>query len=167
MVAKKRSRLRFLQEALREHQVDKTYWALVKGIWPTHLKQVDKPLEKYLLASGERRVRVSRAGKSAVTDFQVLRTFRQEPSCTLMEARPLTGRTHQIRVHALSAACPLAGDDKYTDDTFNQQMKQKGVKRLFLHAAELTFPIPDQEEKLTIHSPLPDDLQQVLDKLAE
>ena len=88
--------------------------------------------------------------------------------CTLLEATPVTGRTHQIRVHAQSAGHPLVGDDKYAEDAFNQVMKKKGFKRLFLHAAKITFPLPaDEGAKVvmkTVETPLPDDLALPLEK---
>jgi 23S rRNA pseudouridine955/2504/2580 synthase len=141
LVAKKRSALRFLQDALRRHELSKTYLALVKGRWPKRKRVVESKLEKFELASGERRVKTSGEGKESRTEFTVLDYYQAgaEP-CTLLEAIPVTGRTHQIRVHAQSVGCPLACDDKYADDAFNELMKKQGFKRLFLHAAQLSFP---------------------------
>jgi 23S rRNA pseudouridine955/2504/2580 synthase len=78
-----------------------------------------------------------------------------------------TGRTHQIRVHATHAGYPLAGDDKYGDADFNEKMKQIGLKRMFLHAHQLSFTWPDTGAEFTASAPLPPELAAVLDSLGE
>lgn len=170
LIAKKRSALRSLQAALREHQVQKTYLALVQGRWSKRKLVVESKLEKFELASGERRVKTSHEGKLSRTEFAVIDYYgKGDTECTLLEATPVTGRTHQIRVHAQSAGHPLVGDDKYAEDSFNQLMKKKGFKRLFLHAAKITFPLPAEEGAKvlmkTVETPLPDDLALPLEKL--
>jgi 23S rRNA pseudouridine955/2504/2580 synthase len=170
LIAKKRSALRSLQDALRNHQVSKTYMALVKGHWPKRKRFIESKLEKYELDSGERRVKTSEDGKLSRTEFNVINYYDVGGvECTLVEAMPVTGRTHQIRVHAQSIGCPLVCDDKYSDDAFNEVMKKKGFKRLFLHAAKLSFPLPAIEGKeaeiKTIEAVLPDDLRVPLEKL--
>ena len=162
MIAKKASFLRRLHELLREGQLQKTYLALVRGYWSKRKQQVSAPLQKNILQSGERIVRVNEAGKLAVSDFEISQRFK---NCTLMSVKPITGRTHQIRVHGTYAGHPLAGDSKYGDEVFNQQMRAHGLKRLFLHAAALQIQIPELELNLTIDAPLPADLQGVLAKL--
>ena len=136
MVAKKRSALLTLHSALRGDGIDKRYLALAVGVWPRHRTRIEAPLEKNTLRSGERVVRVSTGGKPAVTEFKVLESF---PIATLLEAAPITGRTHQIRVHAQYAGHPLAGDDKYGDNATNARFRELGLKRLFLHAHTLAF----------------------------
>jgi 23S rRNA pseudouridine955/2504/2580 synthase len=84
----------------------------------------------------------------------------------LIEARPITGRTHQIRVHAQYVGHSLVGDEKYGNDAFNASMKESGVKRLFLHAAELKFYLPGAEVLTVVHAPLASDLAIVLQKLS-
>lgn len=143
MVAKKRSMLRFLHEALREKQIRKVYHALVVGRWPNRRQRINAPLLRDELRSGERVVRVNPDGKESVTDFQVLRRFGD--LATLVEASPLTGRTHQIRVHSQFAGYPIIGDSKYATDISNAQMKALGLKRLMLHAAELHIQLPGGE----------------------
>ena len=163
MVAKKRSLLRYLHSLLREGSIDKRYLALAAGRWPNRRKVVNAPLLKNTLQSGERMVHVSTEGKKSVTEFTVIDRFAQ---ATLIEAKPITGRTHQIRVHALHAGHPLLGDDKYGDQQLYKEFKSKGLKRLFLHAASLNIPMPDDEPALLVRAGLPDDLQAVVDVLA-
>jgi len=98
-------------------------------------------LQKNNLRSGERMVEVNPEGKESLTEFSVIQRFGD--FATLVEARPITGRTHQIRVHARHAGHPIAGDPKYGDDDFSQQIRELGGKRLFLHAASLTTELPD------------------------
>jgi 23S rRNA pseudouridine955/2504/2580 synthase len=136
MVAKKRSALVTLHAALRGDGIDKRYLALVAGRWPQHRQRIAAPLEKNTLQSGERMVRVSTAGKEALTEFRVVESFKD---ATLVEARPITGRTHQIRVHAQYAGHPLACDDKYGDRDADARFRERGLRRLFLHAHSLSF----------------------------
>jgi 23S rRNA pseudouridine955/2504/2580 synthase len=124
---------------------------------------VTAPLDKNNLASGERVVRVSRDGKAAETHFKVIERFED---CTLVEARPLTGRTHQIRVHAQFLGHPILGDEKYTSNENNKAAKDKwGLNRLFLHAQDLTLKMPNQEQPLKLHCPLAPELALMLEKL--
>lgn len=149
MVAKKRSVLRFLQACLREKGgIDKTYCALVAGFWPNHVTQVDAPLLKGEERDGGRIVRVRPDGKPSQTVFRVLERFSSASissgglgEVTLVEAKPMTGRTHQIRVHAQWMKMPLLGDEKYGVDTLNHALSELGGRRLFLHAKRLEIPV--------------------------
>lgn len=156
MVAKKRSMLRFLHQALREDRISKHYLALVPGRWPNRRKQVDAALQKNTLQSGERMVVVSPEGKAARTQYQVVQAF---TGYTLVEAKPVTGRTHQIRVHCRHAGFPILGDDKYGDENANKEAKLLGLKRLFLHAVKLSIPLPDSRDTLDIQAPLDEELE--------
>lgn len=163
MVAKKRSALTALHSALRggeAGEVDKRYLALVVGQWPQQRRSVEAPLEKNTLRSGERMVRVSADGKAALTEFEVLERF---AGATLVEARPITGRTHQIRVHARYAGHPLAGDEKYGDRAAEAPLRALGLKRLFLHARSLSFPWGGR--RLTLRAELDPELQKLLENL--
>jgi len=164
MVAKKRSMLRHLHQALRGDGVDKRYMALVRGRWETSKKQVNAPLEKNTLRSGERMVEVSDQGKEALTLFRVLRRFGD--FATLVEAKPVTGRTHQIRVHARHAGHSIAGDSKYGDEAFTQEIRELGGKRLFLHAYALRVPLPDGGE-LELEASVDEMWAQTLERLGE
>lgn len=142
MIAKKRSVLRGLHQALQNGGVYKSYFALVQGFWPETKNKIEAPLLKNTLRSGERMVAVNPAGKKAVTFFRALEHFGTFAS--LVEATPITGRTHQIRVHARHAGHPIAGDSKYGDDDFTQTLRQLGGKRLFLHAHRLQIKLSEQ-----------------------
>lgn len=162
MVAKKRSALRFLHAALQAKQITKIYHALVEGKWSARKTKVDAPLQKNELKSGERVVKAHPLGKPSLTEFKVLQRFGHFAS--LVEARPITGRTHQIRVHCQFAGHPIIGDDKYGTDPVNRDMKSYGIRRLFLHAAELRVPLPSGGRKI-FHAPLGDELERSLKQL--
>ena len=164
MIAKKRSMLRHLHEALRGDGVDKRYMALVRGRWDSGVKQVSAPLLKNTLRSGERMVEVDDEGKEALTLFRVLRRFGD--FATLVEARPITGRTHQIRVHARHAGHAIAGDSKYGDEEFSGLIRELGGKRLFLHACALRVPLPEGGE-LSLEAPVDELWARTLERLGE
>ncbi|MEM0952684.1 MAG: 23S rRNA pseudouridine(955/2504/2580) synthase RluC [Pseudomonadota bacterium] len=160
MVARKPSALKLLHKALREDAIDKRYIALVSGYWPSGRKRIDAPLIKNTLQSGERMVRVSQEGKRSITEFKVLERFDE---ATLIEARPVTGRTHQIRVHAQQAGHPILGDAKYADDAALALGKRLRLGRLFLHAASLNCVLKDLQFQTT--APLETSLELTLETL--
>jgi len=159
LVAEKRSALHSLHEQLREKGMQKGYLALVRGSWPSHIKAVQAPLLKNILQSGERIVRVSSEGKPSETRFKVEERYAQ---ATLVKASPITGRTHQIRVHTLHAGHPIAFDDRYGERDFDAQLAGTGLKRLFLHAAALKFTHPNTGEVMRVEAPLDDELKRCL-----
>ncbi len=162
VLAKKRSILRQMHQKLRDEKgIDKQYLALVRGEWPRRKGRVEAPLKKNELASGERIVRVDSQGKASKTLFEVVARYE---GCTLMRAKPITGRTHQIRVHARHAHHPLVGDEKYGDEVFNKQMKSLGFRRLFLHAASLRFSL-DGGTTVYVEASLPNELRSGLSNL--
>ena len=163
MIAKKRSMLRHLHEALRGDGVDKRYMALVRGHWETSQKRVSAPLLKSNLRSGERMVEVNDEGKEALTIFKVLRRF--SDFATMVEAKPVTGRTHQIRVHTLHAGHAIAGDTKYGDEDFSREIRDLGGKRLFLHAYMLTVPMQDGSE-LKLQAPVDEMWAKTVERLS-
>jgi len=164
LVAKKRSALRNLHEQLRIKTVQKDYLALVRGQWQSHVKVIQAPLLKNELASGERIVKVSPEGKPSETRFSIEERYN---NATLVKASPVTGRTHQIRVHTLHAGHPIAMDDKYGDKEFDQQMAALGLNRLFLHAASIRFEHPKTGETLRLNAPLDEKMKAILKKLRE
>jgi len=167
MLAKKRSALTALHEAMREGRVDKRYLALVAGHWPNARQHVKAPLEKYLINNGERRVRVSADGMPAHTIFSLRERL---GPYSLLEAELKTGRTHQIRVHLAHLGFPIVGDDKYGDhvevsDRHGRTARDAGFRRMFLHAWRLALTHPATGEALVIEAPLAPDCDQFLNIL--
>ncbi|WP_162045994.1 23S rRNA pseudouridine(955/2504/2580) synthase RluC [Vibrio taketomensis] len=156
LVAKKRSALRHLQAQFREKTVQKYYFALVMGEWKSSCKVVNAPLLKNEVNSI---VRVNPNGKPSETRFKVLEKF---ADATLIQASPITGRTHQIRVHTQYAGHPIAWDDRYGDRRFDAYTGKVGLDRLFLHAANIKFVHPGKEEQMEINAPMGNKLEKVL-----
>lgn len=141
VLAKKRSVLRALHALLANKAVQKTYWALVCSPWEGAKScVVDVPLMKNTLRSGERVVRVDPEGKASQTHFKLLQNFK---TVCLLEARPATGRTHQIRVHSAHLGHPIVGDDKY-GGTCGRDLPEFGG-RLYLHAQAIAFTLDDKK----------------------
>jgi 23S rRNA pseudouridine955/2504/2580 synthase len=165
MIAKKRSSLRYIQQELREGRIQKIYRALVDGRWPNRRTVVNLPLIKNQLSSGERIVRIAspetEGAKASLTEYKVIERYK---TCTLVEAKPITGRTHQIRVHCQSVGCSIIGDDKYCEAERSKPYRQLGLKRLFLHAYQLKFSLPDNT-CVMVEAPFGDDLLPVLGRL--
>ncbi len=162
LLAKKRSALKLMHESLQKSTITKIYHALVVGSWSERTKRVDAPLRKNELKSGERVVKVAADGKKSLTEYKVLERYGRE--ATFVEARPITGRTHQIRVHCQFSGHSIVGDQKYGTDQDNAAMKSKGFNRLMLHAAELRFPLPSGGRKVVV-APLDLSLQKSLQQL--
>lgn len=164
LLAKKRSALVALHEAMREGEMDKRYLTLAKGKWRNARQNVKLPLHKYVTADGERRVSVSDEGQASHTIFSLKRAWRE---FSLLEAELKTGRTHQIRVHLAHLGFPIAGDDKYGDFALNKELQRKGLKRMFLHAYQVTIRHPATGRMLTIEAPLPDELDSFVRRLEQ
>ena len=164
LLARKRSALTDLHAQLREGRAQKYYQTLVKGRWVNAKQSVALPLHKYVLQSGERRVRVEAEGQTAHTIFRLKRGL---PGYSLLEAELKTGRTHQIRVHLAHLGFPIAGDDKYGDFALNKTLARRGLKRMFLHACRMTVVHPVSGEPVTFEAPLPDDLTSFLNALSK
>ncbi|MGY8794583.1 MAG: RluA family pseudouridine synthase, partial [Woeseiales bacterium] len=135
--------------------------ALVSGDWQLGDEYVDAPLLVQNRRNGERHVIVDSAGKAARTSMRLSRTFGQ---FSLMQCQPKTGRTHQIRVHALHTGHPIVGDERYGMPETNAMAKKLGLKRLFLHAQSIAFP-DDSGNELHFTAPLPDDLDRFLNRI--
>jgi 23S rRNA pseudouridine955/2504/2580 synthase len=162
MLAKRRSALRTMHAALRNGEVEKYYLALLKGQWQRGIETISLGLHKNQLSSGERIVKVSEQGKHSVSVFTPKAYFAE---ATLMQIQLHTGRTHQIRVHAAHLGHPLAGDDKYGEKSFNQLMRQHGLKRMFLHAESLRFKHPRTQQPIVCSAPLDQALSLFLAKI--
>ena len=161
LIAKKRAALTALHAQLRDGQVDKRYFVLVRGKWRDALRRVELSLETWVTGDGERRVRVDRDGRVARTIFRRVSTWpAHDPPLAILEAELETGRKNKIRVHLKHLGFPLAGDDKYGDFAWNKELAKQGLKRMFLHAHRIRFAHPVDGRELTIESPLATDLAQ-------
>ena len=163
LISKRRSALRYLHAIMRENRVEKRYVALLAGNWRRDRVDVDAPLLKNVLKSGERIVTADPRGKPALTRFRVRARY---GGAMLVEAQLVTGRTHQIRVHAAHLGTPILGDEKYGDPEGNRWTRGLGLRRLFLHAESLRFPWPDAEQTLTVKAELEPALKELLARLA-
>ncbi|OGT74424.1 MAG: hypothetical protein A3H44_04190 [Gammaproteobacteria bacterium RIFCSPLOWO2_02_FULL_57_10] len=159
LIAKNSRILKYLQNEFKAKRVHKTYHALVHGAWPDDVVRVNAPLQKNEIRAGERIVTVNADGKPSVTDFRVLRRFK---NATLIEASPLTGRTHQIRVHCQYAGHPIIGDKKYTTASRDHFPT---VRILCLHAAAISFTLPDSEAVFSVTAPTNPAMLQLIDSL--
>lgn len=135
--------------------VEKRYLALVDGVVEADEATIDAPIGRD--EKNRQRMAVARSGREAVSHFRVLERF---PEATLLEVSLETGRTHQIRVHMAFIGHPIVGDPVYGRASRNET----GLQRQFLHASELSFALPDGK-RVRFVSPLPEDLQGVLDDL--
>lgn len=163
MIAKNHVTLRCMHSLLQNGQLKKNYLTLIKGHLEDTVRTVDLPIyitNKICTVSNHD---INSSKKSALTHFWSLKRF---SSTSLVRVELMTGRKHQIRVHAQSIGHPLAGDDKYGDFAFNQSMKHFSLKRLFLHAHTLSFAMPNTGKSYKFTAPLPDELQECLNKLA-
>ena len=158
LVAKNDQAHRELQRQFKEREVEKTYLALVEGHLHPPVGRIEVPIGRD--KQHRKRMAPMREGREAVTEYKVLGHY---GDYTLVEAKPLTGRTHQIRVHFSYIGHPLAGDTVY--GRRKQRLKPR-LKRHFLHAHRLRFRHPRTGEVMEFVSPLPPDLKAVLDDLA-
>ena len=155
LVARRPSALRRLHKQLRDQDkiLQKRYVALVAGKWPQYLVNVEAPLEKF-----ERGVQVTEKGKPSHTRIHVLE---QLDGCTLIEAEPVTGRTHQIRVHAAHYRHAVVGDPKYQPDDVRRQWRVKGINGLCLHSRSISFNGATGHH-VTVVAPIPDPMYRFL-----
>ena len=159
LIAKKRSVLKNLHQQLVQHQMEKRYTALVKGTWSKKRHSIDAPLYQ-----NSRCTVVDAKGKDALSHFQPIKNF-GSIDASLVEVLIETGRMHQIRVHGQYAGHPLAGDDKYGDREFDRKLHAQGLRRLFLHAHQLTFTNPSTNEIQTVKASLSIELRNFLQKI--
>ncbi len=159
LVARRPSALRRLHQQLREKDqgLQKRYLALVAGKWPQYLREIEAPLER-IERGGERFVQVSERGKPSHTRIRVLEYLE---GCTLIEAEPVTGRTHQIRVHAAFHKHAVIGDSKYQHDVPREQWKQQGLTGLCLHSRSIGL-VAATGHSITVVAPIPEPLRRFL-----
>lgn len=154
VVAKHDRSHRVLAAQFRERSTDKRYWALLDGAPASESGTIDAPIGRH--PQRTQPMAIVSSGRPAVTHFRVQRRF---PRHTLVECRPVTGRTHQIRVHLAGIGCPIVGDRVY-----GREEPTLPLERHFLHAARLSFRLPSGELR-TFEAPLPDDLEAIVRRL--
>ena len=162
MIAKKRSILRHIHEQLRENHPQKIYLALSAVPWQEEITSVCLPLKHFRNQDQQKTVYVDENGKKAISLFHIVEQLKRH---TLLKATLKTGRTHQIRVHMQSQQAPIAGDERYGNFKINKILQRKGLKRMFLHAYQLSIKYPTNQERLLLEAPLPEDLQHFLKQL--
>ncbi len=157
LIAKNERAHRWLQDQFRLRKVEKTYLALVEGKPPTPAGRV----EAYIGRDPKHRKRMAivseNKGREAISEYQTVESFK---SHTLLEFHPLTGRTHQIRLHCAFLKCPIVGDEVY-----GRKSQSVKIPRHFLHARRLKIILPGEKTPKIFEAPLPEDLEQVLTEL--
>ena len=148
----------FLQEQFKDRTINKRYLALVDGAPPTPSGRVEAPIGRDPIRRQQMAILTPDKGRAAVTEYRTVKSFAKH---TLIEAHPLTGRTHQIRVHMAFLKCPIVGDVLY-----GRRKQSIELDRHFLHAFRLTILLPGHSEEMTFEAPLPAELQAVLDGLS-
>lgn len=143
-----------LRSAFEERRVKKAYWAIVAGVPRPAQGIIQKPIRE--VTGLRKRAVIGREGQKAVTAYRLLAAG---PEASLVEARPATGRLHQIRVHLAALGCPLLGDSMY-----GREVKIR-VPRLCLHAARLSFVHPVTQRRMEVESAWPRDLRSTLGRL--
>ena len=167
VLAKRASALKVLQADFRQNsskqtRLHKRYLALAKGRWKHGERRIEKALNTEARKNGERTVCVDANGSYACSIVKPLKT---SMLASLIEVTLLTGRTHQVRVHCMAENHPLAGDQRYGDVSFNKEMSERGLRRLFLHASNIEFSHPVSGQKMDFNAPLPNDLDKLVGKL--
>jgi 23S rRNA pseudouridine1911/1915/1917 synthase len=157
LLAKNDKAHRWLQDQFRLRTIEKVYLALVDGRPPTPTGRIEAPIGRDTRLRKQMAIVVPHKGRASVSEYHTLETFREH---TLLEVHPLTGRTHQIRLHLDFLGCPVAGDTIY-----GRQHSTIPLKRHFLHAARLTLCLPGETEQRTFEAPLPTELEEVLKQL--
>jgi 23S rRNA pseudouridine1911/1915/1917 synthase len=159
LVAKNDLAHRELQRQFKAREVQKTYLALLDGHPPTAAGRIEAAIGRDVRDRKRMAIVPEARGRQAVTEYQVSRSYAEH---ALVEAHPLTGRTHQLRLHFAYLKCPIVGDTVY-----GRRHPSLPLKRHFLHAARLTFALPGSGQPLTLEAPLPPELARVLQRLTE
>ena len=146
-----------MSEQIKNHEVEKTYIALVKGFVKENEATINMPIGRSL--KDRKKMAVRKEGKNAVTHFKVIERF---PNYTLLEVKIETGRTHQIRVHLSEIGYPIVGDEVYSNGK-----NEWNIHGQCLHAKSLKFKHPITEKEMYIEAPIPDYLQNIIKELEE
>jgi len=157
LFAKNDAAHRWLQEQFHDRKVEKTYLALVDGKPPTPTGRIDAPIGRDAVKRKQMAVVMPHKGRPAISEYRTLETF---PQHTLLQVHPVTGRTHQIRLHLSFLGCPVTGDKIY-----GRRKSTLIINRHFLHAASLTILLPGEDATRTFEAPLPEELVRVLQSL--
>ena len=156
VVARSLKAYELLQQQFRKREVEKTYLGLIHGRMPEKRGKISWSIGRHA-KHGERISVKTKKPREAETNYSVQKEYEE---FSLLEIKPLTGRTHQIRVHMAASGHPLAGDARY-----GRRKSKPSIPRLFLHASRLSFIHPETQEKVEFSSPLPQDLKSFLEKL--
>jgi len=157
LLAKNDAALHGLQEQFRSRKVAKVYLALVDGKPPTPTGRIEAPVGRNPAERRQMAVVQPDKGREAISEYSTRQSFAQH---TLLEVRPLTGRTHQIRLHLRFIGCPVAGDTIY-----GRKKPSLPLNRHFLHAWRLTIHLPGENQARTFEAPLPGELVHILKQL--
>ena len=157
VIAKNERAHRWLQDQFRLRKVEKTYLALVDGKPPTPAGRVEAFIGRDLKHRKRMAIVPEKKGRESISEYQTLESYK---SHTLLEFHPLTGRTHQIRLHCTFLKCPIVGDEVY-----GRKSQSLNLDRHFLHAHKLKIILPGDTAPKMFEAPLPDDLEQVLNQL--
>jgi 23S rRNA pseudouridine1911/1915/1917 synthase len=155
MMAKNERAHRWLQDQFRLRKVEKTYLALVDGKPPTPSGRVEAYIGRDPKQRKQMAVVSEKKGREAISEYKTLESFSKH---TLLEFHPLTGRTHQIRLHCAFLGCPIVGDAVYGRRNFTVD-----INRHFLHAAKLKITLPGEKHPRTFEASLPEELVKALD----
>ncbi|HUE98374.1 MAG TPA: RluA family pseudouridine synthase [Anaerolineales bacterium] len=154
LVAKNERAHRWLQDQFRSRKVEKTYLALVDGKPPTPSGRVEAHIGRDPSHRKRMAIVPESRGREAISEYKTVESFRDH---TLLEFHPLTGRTHQIRLHCAFLGCPIVGDEVY-----GRKKLSAAINRHFLHAYRLQIVLPGEEASRLFEAPLPDELEQIL-----
>lgn len=157
LLAKNERAHRWLQDQFRLRKVEKTYLALVDGKPPTSSGRVEAHIGRDPSHRKRMAIVPESRGREAISEYRTIESFRAH---TLLEFHPLTGRTHQIRLHCAFLGCPIVGDEIYGKKKFSVE-----INRHFLHAYRLKIVLPGDTEARSFEVPLPDELERVLASL--
>lgn len=156
-LAKNDSSLHRLQEQFQAREVHKTYLALVDGRPPTASGRIQAPIGRDSAHRKQMSILREGKGREAVTEYSTRELFDQH---SLLELHPVTGRTHQIRLHCAFLGCPVVGDRIY-----GRKRPSIPMERHFLHAWKLELVLPSSSQRREFVAPLPHDLEEILSSL--